>query len=318
MDNLNYIYDRKIQDINFPIEESEVYYRHQDTRTTLEDYSHKALIRRDSGELLGMVGSKYEVITHNEAYRLGVKLFKKVFGSDPEVFKVDMNSKGSYCHVDILNPIDRIKVEGIEGSVGLNGVIDEEYYPFIRISNSYNHTFALRYNLGFYRWKCSNGLLMGVDTLGDIVITHDKPLEESEWYVMNAAQEFRKQVTQFDGYIRKAGKIHIPKELLEVVTMDLLDRKYNLEQAPLILKMSKLLRGSIPAYAAELGESALAAINIGTDYIKTVENTQTVNSLQSRAMDWGMRVTEDGFALEKYLEEQKSYKQSVLEPALKS
>jgi hypothetical protein len=79
--------------------------------------------------------------------------------------------------------------------------------------------------------------------------------------------------------------------------------------------MSEVLRGTVPAYAAELGESALAAINIATDYIKTAENTQTVNSLQSRAMDWGMRVTKENFNMASYLNELRTYKERVIEKA---
>jgi hypothetical protein len=315
MENLNYIYDRKIGEIHFPIQVSDVYYKHLGQPDKLQDPDHKAIIRGDSGEVLGMVGSKYEVITHSEAYRLGRSLFKEVFGSRPTVFKVDMNNKGSYCHVDLLNPKERISIKGIQKARDYKSSINEEYYPFIRISNSYNHTFALRYNLGFYRWKCANGLLMGAGTLGDIVISHDRPLEESEWYVMDAAEEFAKQINEFDEYVRRAGSIHIPKELLEVVTMDMLDRRYGLDQKPKLLKMSEVLRGTVPAYAAELGESALAAINIATDYIKTVENTQTVNSLQSRAMDWGMKVTGENFNMASYLNELRTYKERVIEKA---
>jgi hypothetical protein len=156
---------------------------------------------------------------------------------------------------------------------------------------------------------------MGGGTLGDIVISHDRPLEESEWYVMDAAEEFAKQINEFDEYVRRAGSIHIPKELLEVVTMDMLDRRYGLDQKPKLLKMSEVLRGTVPAYAAELGESALAAINIATDYIKTVENTQTVNSLQSRAMNWGMKVTGENFNMASYLNELRTYKERVIEKA---
>jgi len=313
MENLNYIYERDLESINFPIEISNVYYDHYGSRKQKHDNSHKALVRGDTGEVLGLVGTKYEVIRHWEAYELGQQLFKKVFGSEPEVFKVDMNRKGSYCHVDILNPRERIVIKDLQKAGRSNDKIREEYFPFIRISNSYNHSFALRYHLGFYRWKCSNGLLMGQDMLGDIVISHDKPLHESESYVMDAAASFAELVGRFDNYIRRAGKIQIPKELLEVVTLDVLDKQYGVDQLPRLLKMTEVLRGAIPAYADELGTSALAAINIATDYIKTIENTHTVNSLQTKAMDWGLRITENGFALNDYLKDQKTYKESVLD-----
>ena len=71
MDNLNYIYDRKIGEIHFPIQVSEVFYNHRGQPDKLHDPHHKAIIRGDSGEVLGMVGSKYEVITHSEANRQG-------------------------------------------------------------------------------------------------------------------------------------------------------------------------------------------------------------------------------------------------------
>ena len=313
METLSFIYERNIDEINFPIQISDVYYEHQGNKDKIQDNGHKAIIRRDSGEILGMVGKKYEVITHREAYKLGQKLFREVFESRPEVYKVDMNRKGSYCHVDLFNPKERIVIKRLEKMGRPDAEFNEEYYPFIRISNSYNHTFSLRYSLGFYRWKCSNGLLMGRKMLGDIVISHDKPLEASEWYVMDAAEKFSRMVGDFDDYIRKAGKIYIPKELLEVVTLDILDKQYGVEQKPRLLKMTEVLRGSIPAYASELGESALAAINIATDYIKTVENTHTVNSLQSRAMDWGLRVTKKHFNLSAYLNEQKNYKEEVID-----
>ena len=89
--------------------------------------------------------------------------------------------------------------------------------------------------------------------------------------------------------------------------LDMLDKQYDSTKTPELKKIKKVISKSVPRYIDQLGETALTAINIATDYIKYIENTSNVNVLQSKPLQWGMKLSKPGFKMDDYLKEQSRY-----------
>lgn len=304
------IYENDLDKAMFPIRVSPVYYRPTSDNMAIDDPNHKVIMRQDNKQVLGIVSSRYKIYTHALAYELGCELFQTVFGLNPELFKVDVNKLGSYCHIDLLNENNKIDIKG--GQKNLfneweEGQFRDIYYPFLRISNSYNRTLSMRFTLGFYRWKCSNGLLMGYDKLADITISHSTSYSDAREKVFKKAAGINKRTREFKQFIENTRKLTVPKELLEVVVLDMLDKQYDSTKTPELIKIKKIISKSVPRYIDQLGETALTAINIATDYIKYIENTSNVNVLQSKPLQWGMKLSKPGFKMDEYLKEQSRY-----------
>lgn len=116
----------------------------------------KVLVDADRNHPLAVVSEHYQVITNEEAYRGGDVIVRGVFNGRQlgnfECYNVMMPSTRSSCRMDFIIPQSRFSAFGDQR---------ESYTPFLRISNSYNRTLVLRYEIGFCRWICLNGCIFG-------------------------------------------------------------------------------------------------------------------------------------------------------------
>ena len=310
---LNPIYKCELDKALFPISVSQVYYNTHGAGQQ-QDPKHRVIMREDTAEVLGIVSDQYQLYTHRQAYQLGQEVFEKCFHVHPELFKVDINHSGSSCHIDLYS--EEVNISISKGHRDLFGnwmepKFKDKYYPFIRITNSYNRKYTLRFSLGFYRSKCANGLLMGYDHLGDISIPHNLPFAEARSIALSKVKDFAQCVNGFERQLDAVRHIAIPRHLLEVVALDMLDMQYGKERLPKLLKMKDILKDISPIYVEEMGANAMAAMNIATDYIKHIEHTHNVSILQSRPMEWMMHKAGDTFNQKEYLRKQDAYYSNV-------
>ena len=118
--------------------------------------SSKAVVNARSGAVLGVVNKNYELITNSEAVELGKKCCAALFGADEaeniRIFKIDAPSTASYCHIDLVHESYRMNLWDEEKQ-------SDVYVPYVRITNSYNTSRALRFDIGFCRKICLNGVI---------------------------------------------------------------------------------------------------------------------------------------------------------------
>ncbi len=117
----------------------------------------KALVAADSGEIVGVVGEGYKVFTNEEAVHLCRKFCLDAFPDTKaaEWIFVDGHGPGtrSWAALDIHHRSHAMNLMNIPGGPS------EVYTPYVRITNSYNGTRALRVDVGFLREHCGNGVI---------------------------------------------------------------------------------------------------------------------------------------------------------------
>lgn len=116
---------------------------------------HKAVVDLERGEVFAVVTTNYRLVTNREAMDIGCEAWAAVFrkvdlgaAHSWDVFNVVMPAKRGHCFIDLIHASYRVDV------------LEQDFWlPFIRITNSYNKTRALRFDLGFVRSLCSNGII---------------------------------------------------------------------------------------------------------------------------------------------------------------
>jgi len=110
-----------------------------------------AVVDVERGYVFTVVTGNYRLVTNEEALACGKVASTRLFGSvdverDMKVFNVITPSTRSSCYVDVIHREYRVNLWK-----------KEVYLPYLRVTNSYNKTKALHFDLGFARELCDNG-----------------------------------------------------------------------------------------------------------------------------------------------------------------
>jgi len=143
---------KDVREILTPVQVRRLLWEDGDGRTR-PVASHRAVVECDSGRTLGVVGAGYKLVTNGEALGYGRACAARLFGAtadDMEVFNVLAPRTRSFCHIDLIHPAHEVHL-----------LEREIYLPFVRVTNSYNTTRALRFDVGYCRKICLNGVIFG-------------------------------------------------------------------------------------------------------------------------------------------------------------
>ena len=151
--------------LTFPVKLRPVYVNHTDLKgqtKQIQVNNSRAVVNTESGNVLGVVNKEYKLITNERAVELGKRCWTDLFGaneaSNINIFKVDAPSTATYCHIDLVhtNYVMNLWGEDLQSDV---------YIQYIRVTNSYNTSRALRFDVGFCREICSNGVIFESETV---------------------------------------------------------------------------------------------------------------------------------------------------------
>ena len=155
----------EFESLRFPVELRPVYYTHTEicgSRYQNPIPNSRVVVNKESGKPLGVVSKNYKLVTNEEAVEMGKQCCAELFGSNGaaniEVFNVDAPSTGSYCHIDLVH-------RGYVTKLLWGEKQSDIYIPYVRITNSYNTSRALRFDVGFCREICLNGAIFGAETI---------------------------------------------------------------------------------------------------------------------------------------------------------
>jgi hypothetical protein len=117
----------------------------------------KALINQHSGQILGVVSRDYRVVTNQEAVDLAREAcgiaFPGVSPMEWEAKRASAPRTLSYAHIDLMHRTHVLNYWDNEIKK------DDPFTPFLRVTNSFNGARALRFDIGFMRKHCSNGVI---------------------------------------------------------------------------------------------------------------------------------------------------------------
>ena len=252
----------------FPIEEAPVFAtvtRNGEARNVTVPHK-KALVAADTGHIVGIVGAGYKVFTNEQAVTLCLKFCLEAFpDTKPSEWTfVEGHGSGtrSWAAMDIHHRAHAMNLWGNEGGAS------ETFTPFVRITNSYNGTRALRIDVGFMREHCSNGVIFEQQA-ATLTVPHTRQGIHS----LKIARPFEGMAALRDEFSKTLAGVRAvaitPDEALWLVRQVIGWPKLKhdakpwerTDQATLDVDLATRLNG----YFAELGENAYAAFNTMTD-----------------------------------------------------
>lgn len=267
--------------------------------------SHRAIVERGSGKPLGVVGAGYRLVTNEEALGYGRDCAAQLFGAtatDMEVFNVLAPQTRSFCHIDLVHRAHEVHL-----------LEREIYLPFVRVTNSYNTTRALRFDVGYCRKICLNGVIFGNRSIR-FAFPHSRegmrgrPNFEAGAHMLEVLRE------SFIGTAERLMGFPVTNDdalalMFRGLGLPLPEKSAEGPARDTFLALRDDARERVDRYEESLGSNAYAAFNAMTDFASHVPDVprfrRSPHSLQAAAGAWaeefGRFLKADDFGLVAYL-----------------
>lgn len=326
----------------FEVSETPVRYRDIFDEGIFKAFPGKKIIRNHTlNQGISLVDAGFLPVSHEQAFKLGVTVFELLFGITPQIHKETLSDSTTDYSVDLVSdectilfsrqgyryvgpqegrasarPIyqddqfDRTEGPSLRppqlAKGGGSYIVEnyhDEYHPFIRVSNYLREGMPLSIELGYYRQRCTNGMMY--DSMSRMTFTH--PYEVVDFQVMKGAalDHFRRYKRDFMTMAEKLWtllEIHIPKAQMRYVAFDIFEKQI-LQKSPAERHtLQAVLSDLVDRYVEEIGENLNAALNVATEFSKLLEGREVSQStIQTLAATWADRVTSKAFDVHSYL-----------------
>ena len=265
----------------------------------------KVLVDAERDYPLAVVSERYHLITNEEAYRMADVIVRGVFGGytlgNFQCYNIIMPSTRSSCRMDFIIPHNQFSAFGDAR---------ESYTPFLRISNSYNRTLVLRYEIGFCRWICLNGCIFGKKSY---TATFVHSLQKRQRSVYDAIAEARRTIGSIEDIwadlerkLTALSEITVPFEFAlpvfcQVFGVPDVDKEdVSLSVADRHVARAEHFLEQAGSYYRDLGPNAYALFNALTDFASFPDGSSmtgtAVHGYQRRVGDWVDGIVEDAGA----------------------
>lgn len=277
-----------VESIMFPVAIRPVQYIGSDgTPRTID--THRAVVNARDGQTLGVVGNGYRLVTNGEALDYAKAcaglLFKKAKPTDFEVFNVHAPRRPCFCQIDLLH-------KGYE----VNIYRSEVYLPLIRVTNSYNGSRALRFDVGYCRKLCLNGVIFEKETIqfryshsqSSIHPVLDFKIRRGQMETLR--KRFETNVSRLAGYpIPHGTATALFFKALELPTPPK-NGKVSRTRVSCFMGLQAKAHELVGGYFRELGSNAYALFNAMTDFASNPPEilgfSRTPHSMQRTAGSW--------------------------------
>jgi hypothetical protein len=270
---------------------------------------YKLVCKKESGQVISIVSNNYRLIPNKEALKMGTDVFKQLlpFVDEKEFipFRIVAPKSLASVHIDLIHK-----------DVNFNVWEQETWLPFLRITNSYNRTYALSFEVGFVKKLCSNGVLFNKKTM-KLKYTHDK---NREIRLLSDAQEILKVSNIFESQCHRLRKYSLSRNdmfplLCRIlkINLDVPHKKKILSKAMNLEKLNEIVLKQTAEYENLNGLNAYTAFNVATDIVSHNDQYKVipgyyfnVRTFFARPTVWmedfSERIVQHDFNFEKYLE----------------
>ena len=248
---------------------------------------HWAVVSDDRREVFSIVTEDYRLVSNLQAFALGRRAFALVFGAKAaaglQLFNVTMPATRSSVHMDLT-------AEGL----GFAPIGEDRWFPFLRVTNSYNRSRALGFTVGVCREICTNGMIFGERSL-KLKVPHMAG-EDIERRVVATFAQRRFDMAGYRDKLEKLTRLAVPAERFLAGMLEILEVKppaelpRNAARRDAWLCLGPFLRGLGEKYHEELGANAYALVNAASEYASDVKaplmNPVRVDACQFRCGRW--------------------------------
>jgi hypothetical protein len=183
----------------------------------------------------------FSFVTYKEVVVASLLWTKELFGSlslsEVHVKDLEIGDAKEWFNTQLIQTNKGIKISG------------EEYYPFVNIQYSYNKPSEVVFDIGFYRYACSNGVLWGSRSL-KVEIIDTKDLYQLPLWINPCF--FKALVDRFEIQFRVFKSTELDYLQMRIFLLRIL-RRWNVTDS------------LIDNYVNEMGVNVFTLINILTD-----------------------------------------------------
>ena len=269
-----------------------------------------ALVDTDAGEVVGVVGNNYRLFTNREAIDLCRRFCLEAFPDTKDAEWVFRAAHGpasrSWVAMDLFHRSWAINLGG--------GGVSEDFTPFVRVTNSYNTSRAVRLDVGFMRGMCSNGMIFTAEA-AKILASHTdegiRHLKISQPFASMAAL-----IKQFGETVADVRAVDVtPDEGAEIARRVIGWPVLPNEPTRIQREDQQMLDADLVArrdrYFGDLGANAYAAFNLVTDFASHPPESNRMRrdrpTLERMAGAWLRRfrtaAKQPGFTVARHIEE---------------
>ena len=272
----------------------------------------RAIVNCATDQVISVVSENYQVVTNREALHYAQLCCQAAFpesgGREWRVLQAHAPKTMGNCRIDLVHPASAVNFE-------VPGVHDEpeEYGPFVRVTNSYNRSRALRFEIGFIRWICSNGLIVPDSSIRFGFDHNTRKISERVRFEVKK-DSFKQLRQRFRSFLAPLRECKIPLELFVPATLAVLcinkPEPLAKRQKEPWERLANSLKSISEQYSSNLGENGYALLNVITDVASRPPNSPFIrrerHGLQRSAGSWlaafGAECRNPGFEVEGYVQ----------------
>ena len=276
---------------------------------------NQAIVELPSGRVVSVVGSSYRLVSHAEALELAHDCARSAFPETKpgewQVASVDAPSTGGTCFIDLAHNSAALDFSGLAAKDK-----PEVYGPFVRVTNSYNRTRALCFDLGYSRKVCQNGLILRSSLISFKMSHKRREIREAVKFEI-AHDRLAKQKQDFQAFLGRLQACPVPSSAIVSFAGDVLG--FQAPHASLSRtdprwaaweELRQVIAAASRRYEQDLGANAYAVLNVVTELASRPPENALVrrdrHALQRRAGEWASEFSsmciEERFDLGRYLE----------------
>ncbi len=226
----------------------------------------KALLNAANGMVLGVVSRDYKVVTNQEAVQIAREVCAKAF---PGIAPLEWEAKRasaprtlSYAFIDLMHRTHVLNYMGNEGDES------DPFTPFLRVTNSFNGARALRFDIGFLRQHCSNGVIFEEKVATFTAAHNAEALEKLKLEITaRSLDQLWREFTDFIGSVRSVTMSAEQSEhaLAAVLHLPAFNEGDSEARREGIEALNQDTGVRLTGYRSALGENAYAVFNTLTD-----------------------------------------------------
>ncbi|WP_281826185.1 DUF932 domain-containing protein [Jannaschia rubra] len=305
--------ERDIAEAFFPVELRPVYVDRLDNSNDYRKLDrHFAVLDLERGHAFAVVTDDYKLITNQEAYGMAADAMKKVFEAtkleDLACLNITMPKSRSFCHIDLIHR-----------NAEFSPWEEDKWSAFLRITNSYNRTRRLRFELGFCRWICLNGMIFGARSI-EFSYAHTRRGMDQVHRFSDNIGDIRKLEAQLVEQLHQLKRFYVPKERMIGLFCRVFDLRVdgdaikNRQRLSQLREIKQQVSELSDRYFDEMGPHGYAALNVLTDYATrpkgVISPEASINGLQQKASDWMQdfisAISKSSFSFDEYVAEYQS------------
>ena len=282
-----------LDEVTFDVALQPLYVRMGDREVLARD--SQAVVQSSSGRVLGVVGRAYRLVSHAEALSLAYECVHAAFPETKpgewHVASVDAPSTGSSCYIDLAHNSAALDFSGLAA-----GDRPDVYGPFVRVTNSYNRTRALCFDIGYSRKVRKNGLILRTSSISFKMSHQQREIREAVRFEI-AHEKLTKQRQDFQAFLGRLKDCSMTAGVMASLASEVLGFRAPAADVPATDARHvawDALQDHVSAfsrrYEQELGPNAYAALNVVTELASRPPDNPLVrrdrHALQRRAGEW--------------------------------